>query len=122
MKEKRDEQIIAALKCCAVWGECANCPYNDVQYKSKEDNCTYRSAMDALDLIERQQAQIAALIAGQESLQRYIARLTQEKSEIFEELDEIFTFVIDTDVKFAAFDFEKLLEIKKKHTEGDGQN
>ena len=56
-----DNEVIKALECCAFWGECTDCPYDDIAYKSSTDNCTYNSTKDALDLINRQKAEIERL-------------------------------------------------------------
>ena len=55
------EKIIKALECCAVWGDCKECPYDDMPFNSKNDNCAYHSTTDALSLIKEQQAEIGRL-------------------------------------------------------------
>ena len=50
--ELNREQIIKALECCAVWGDCQECHYAGVPYKSRTDCCTYNSTRDALALIK----------------------------------------------------------------------
>ena len=55
--EMTDNEIIKALECCAEIGEndCQNCPYfNDVSCRCRN----YENLKDALDLINRQKAEI----------------------------------------------------------------
>lgn len=58
-----------------------------------------------------------AVIAAQETLQRYIADLTREKTEIFEEIDQLLTFLVDGETKYLGINLERYTKIKKKHTE-----
>ena len=71
MKDKTlpDKEIVKALE------ECIELRFDDTEYATvRLDTLT-----NALDLITRQQAEKEALIAGQETLQKYIA---QQKIEI----------------------------------------
>ena len=64
-----DNEIIKALECCA------NNPNECVCYENKcplfGQKCIDVLSKNALDLINRQKAEIEALIAGQETLQKY---------------------------------------------------
>lgn len=75
-----DNEIIKALECCSKEPmlNCRNCPY--------EVSCNMgRSDMqkDTLALINRQKAEIDALIEGQETLQKYIATVKAEAIKEF---------------------------------------
>lgn len=79
-----DNDIIKALEhCVSSTGSeaCEGCPFNENDICDKDSNATEKYA---LDLINRQKAQIDGLINGQETLQKYIA---EQKAEI-EELKE----------------------------------
>lgn len=65
-----DNEIIKALECCSNDDDdsgCRNCPLGD-KYPYCDDVLDGRT----IDLINRQKAEIEALIAGQETLQKYI--------------------------------------------------
>ena len=72
-----DNEIIKALECLTgIKKLCKECPYVKTgHYHFCRENC----AKDALDLINRLQADKDALIAGQKTLQKYIAK---QKAEI----------------------------------------
>lgn len=68
MSKMTDEQIKKALEVCSMTNmtlECKNCPYNtfNVRY------CSIKLCEDALDLINRQQAEIERLKAKCENTQ-----------------------------------------------------
>lgn len=63
----KDNEIIKALECCGKESDCEKCPY----FKNKHHLCGESFNKDVLDLINRQKAEIEALIAGQETLQKY---------------------------------------------------
>lgn len=58
-----DEQIIKALECCATddGDDCSQCPYGNIVYKPGNGGCVNRCRKDALDLINRQRAEIKSL-------------------------------------------------------------
>ena len=58
-----DEQIIKALECCATdkTDDCFQCPYDKMVYNPGYDGCADRCRKDALDLINRQKAEIERL-------------------------------------------------------------
>ena len=60
-----DEQIINGLECCATddGDDCSQCPYGDIVYKSGNGGCVNRCRKNALDLINRQKAEIERLKA-----------------------------------------------------------
>lgn len=57
-----DNDVIKALECCGKSDECdgANCPYYNVPYSDKK-TCEGMVMYDALDLINRQKAEIERL-------------------------------------------------------------
>lgn len=73
-----DAEIIKALQCCSLEiYDCDNCPLN----KTEESLCFIEIRKYALDLIKRKDSEIYELreklnatIAGQETLQEYIAQ------------------------------------------------
>lgn len=79
-----DNEILKALKFCPknnLNGECPQCTY------FKLDGMCFCILMgDSLDLINRQKAEIEVLIAGQESLQKNLAKTI--KSEAVREYRE----------------------------------
>ncbi len=61
-----DNEIIKALECCKMpvgSGSCNNCPLKDIRNKRRigDKSCTTISLEDALDLINRQKAEIEDL-------------------------------------------------------------
>ena len=76
-----DNEIIKALECHADRDTetCSLCPLMCVE------GCAYELAKNSLDLINRQKAEIEALIAGQETLQRYISTAKDEAVKEFAE-------------------------------------
>lgn len=66
-----DTEIIKALDCCCV-SECDECPYDE------QTACVEMVKEGALALINRQKAEIEALINGQETLQKHIAEKNSE--------------------------------------------
>ena len=70
-----DNEIIKALECCSSYcrNECSY--YND-------DLCMENMQKQAIDLINRQKAEIDGLIAGQESLQKHLAEKNAEIESI----------------------------------------
>lgn len=61
-----DEQIIKALECCATddGNDCFQCPYCNIFFESGNGGCVNRCRKDALDLINRQKAEIERLKRG----------------------------------------------------------
>ena len=55
-----DEQIIKALECCATddGDDCFQCPYGNIVYKPGDGGCVNRCRKEALDLINRQKAEV----------------------------------------------------------------
>ncbi len=58
-----DEQIIKALECCATddGDDCFQCPYCNLFYEPGNGGCVNRCRKDALELINRQKAEIESL-------------------------------------------------------------
>lgn len=78
-----DKEIIKALECCLSGKEelCKECPLNGKCYGDVD----YLLEL-ALDLINRQQEQIEAAIAGQETLQKALAEKDREVAELNSDL------------------------------------
>lgn len=78
-----DNEIIKALECCATddGDDCFQCPYGNIVYKSANGGCVNRCRKDALDLINRQKAEI----------ERLLQKLQQAKSEAIKEFAERLT-------------------------------
>ena len=77
-----DKEIIKGLECCLDYlvGTCLDCPYNGLNDGDVE--CFDNGKRDALDLIKRQQETIDAVIAAQETLQKYIAKQAAELDKL----------------------------------------
>ena len=80
-----DEQIIKALECCTSTTEigCELCPYSNTV------NCLLRSTQDALDLINRQKAEIVDEREKKEMLAAVIARQDEERAVIVADRDNL---------------------------------
>lgn len=79
-----DKEIIKALECCASESieDCQVCPYMfDTIYCEQ-----MKLRADALDLINRQQEQLEAAVAGQETLQKALADKDREVAELNSDL------------------------------------
>lgn len=102
-----DNEIVKALECCGDEEElhyCVDCPYCD----KENDFCQEDLHRDALDLINRLQAEKEALINGQETLQKYIA---EQKAEIERLQNSIAVFTNN------AVDFANEIDRHKKDKE-----
>lgn len=66
-----DNEIIKALECCCVVGECANCPC----YSVKESDCKGIDWSDVYALINRQTEEIKTLTAMVEAAEDYLRPL-----------------------------------------------
>ena len=57
-----DNEIIKALECCGneSWSSCHHCPYRENRF---ERHCAFELSHDALDLINRQNAEIERLMS-----------------------------------------------------------
>lgn len=89
-----DNEIIKALECFAIdkdfdGSQCIGCAF---EHQFCTANMSEDIAIPSLDLINRQKAEKEALIAGQETLQKYIA---EQKAEI-ERLNKQLVFEIES--------------------------
>lgn len=66
-----DKEIIKGLECC-VNEDCDDCPNRSGLF------CVVKIESYALDLINRQQEQLEAAVAGQETLQKALAEKDRE--------------------------------------------
>lgn len=109
-----DEQIIKALECCATddGDDCSQCPYGNIVYKSGNGGCVNRCRKDALDLVNRQKAEI-------ERLKRKNTILSKNADTAFQDgLDEnrdLFKKEIEPEIRNEAIkEFAKFLIEKSK--------
>lgn len=80
-----DNDIIKALECCAKNEGCAECPYISL-IKTGGEDCISFMAKQAIDLINRQRAEIERLQAGE---YRYIGKTVQNaRTEAIEDFAE----------------------------------
>lgn len=93
----KDEQTIKALHLCANTEGCRECPLHSM-YSA---NCIKKLMNNTLDLIERQQEKIEAIINGQETLSKAlvtkdaeIERLEAEKDNLIRTYKECMTDAI----------------------------
>lgn len=96
-----DAEIIKALKCCII-GDCQGCVYGETDQRHCKDDLM----KNALDLINRLEADKEALIAGQETLQKVLA----EKNAEIEKLTGNLKFVRGT-VERQKADNERLKKL-----------
>ena len=97
-----DKEIIKALECC-VDEDCDNCPNRSGIF------CIVKIESYALDLINRQQEQLEAAIAGQETLQKALA----EKDEEIKRLkNNVFCSVVIDEGKMRNIVNEKVAEFE----------
>ncbi|MBQ5825146.1 MAG: hypothetical protein IIW48_10130 [Clostridia bacterium] len=85
-----DNEIIKALECCGKSGwlfDCEGCPCYDENEDIQTSECQERLMNKALDLINRQQEMIDALIAGQETLQKALAEKNAEIEKLKDSRD-----------------------------------
>ncbi len=116
-----DNEIIKALECCIKDQHEGCCKLGSW---SEQWNCMADLMKDALDLINRQRSEIEALIAGQETLQKYIAeqkaeieRLTKRRKEEVEKLMSATDKVITEAKAEARKEFaEKTNELLKRYS------
>lgn len=78
-----DEQIIKAMEYCATddGDDCFQCPYGNIVYKPGNGGCVNRCRKDALDLINRQKAEIERL---KKELTEYKLRLKMSECTVDE--------------------------------------
>ena len=81
-----DNEIVKAyINCIGVHQstDCQECPYHH-----EEDGCYEKMTDDILSLINRQKTEIEALIAGQETLQKHIAKQKEENKWLQDQLSK----------------------------------
>ena len=85
-----DEQIIKALKCCATddGDDCSQCPYGNIVYKPGNGGCVNRCRKDALDLINRQKAEIEELRERISYLEKSIDCSRKEYNRLLQKLQQ----------------------------------
>ena len=102
-----DKEIIKALEClegCALY--CRDCSYSQGNFFPI---CQQRVAKDALGLINRQQEQLEAAIAGQETLQKALAEKDREVAELNSDLK-----LLINDYDCLKRNFDKTIEKNKR--------
>ena len=86
MKKLMDEEIIKALECCGKEYSCERCILNT--WLNKKRDCVGTILGGALDLINRQKAEIESLKHRKTELQIRNQELQHEKSEAIKEFAE----------------------------------
>ena len=107
-----DEQIIKALECCATddGDDCFQCPYCNLFFEPGNGGCVNRCRKDALDLINRQKAEIERL----QSRNKFLEIEYKNMSNLFQ--TRIQTSTIETIKEFA----ERLKETAYSHSDISG--
>lgn len=97
-----DEQIIKALECCATddGDDCSQCPYGNIVYKSGSGGCVNRCRKDALDLINRQKAEIE--------------RLTDLSDQLGNDIDIKLNYIYDLEEKIETAKSEAIKEFAEQ--------
>ena len=100
-----DKEIIKAVECCLSGKEelCKECPlngkcYGDVDY-----------LLESLDIINHQQEQLEAAIAGQETLQKALAEKDREVAELNSDLK-----LLRNDYNHLKTNFDETVEKNKR--------
>ena len=109
-----DNDIIKALECIASEKDvlCKNCAYNKY-YLTK---CHKMTAKDALDLINRQKAEIERLKAESDTIAEDYSNLVIEKDELFDEAEKLIKKAKAEAVKeFADSAIERVEKVKLKY-------
>lgn len=107
-----DNEIIKAMKGCACTPDCKWCPYYDPK-KEYEEKCYIRRNRDFNNLMKHKDEQIEALIAGQETLQKYISEKDAEIERLKDKLDTAKREIVETiplieeDIKIAKAEVVK---------------
>lgn len=102
-----DKEIIKALEClegCAL--NCRDCPYSQGKFFPI---CQRRVAKDAIDLVNRQQEQLEAAVAGQETLQKSLADKNKEVAELNSDLK-----LLKNDYNYLKANFDENIEKNKR--------
>lgn len=109
-KQMTDSEIIKGLQHCknAETAGCAGCCYYN-----NTVTCVTTLMNDSLDLINRQKAEIEALIAGQETLQNHIASV---KSEAIKEFAETLKFMAKKDGAYDYVSWHQIDSVEKELT------
>ncbi len=81
--EMTDNEIIKALKVCHITCGCSECPY-----EKAPDDCVETLKRDALDLINRQKAEIERLHAEIERLHKEVGYWEAETKEARADIDQ----------------------------------
>lgn len=76
-----DNEIIKALKCCSGYS-CSNCPFDDGKITMRE--CVTELSQNALDLINRQQAEIERLREENKSIRYCYEQAKQYNNRLAE--------------------------------------
>ena len=106
-----NEIIIKALMCCNEAQNCTSCKFEPTEYPKGTVGCCDELMKNAIDLIKRQQAEIAK--AKSEAITEFAERLIQE-TRTFSEYDEG-----GWECDVSAISAEDIDRIAKEMTEGD---
>ncbi len=96
--ELKDEEIIKALECCMNGNNCGGCcPYDDEDDTCEE--CTSKLTKDALDLINRQKAEIERLRNSESTYRSCYESLTNMYEEAKSEAIKEVLMTLDAEVE-----------------------
>ena len=85
-----DNEIIKALECCATdkMDDCFQCPYDNIVYKPGNGGCVNRCRKDALDLINRQKAEIERLNVELKAMRGAVYSYKLESERLLQKLQQ----------------------------------
>lgn len=106
-KKLTDEEIKSSLEVIATTQNCNECKIRNCKWGTC--NCSQITANTALDLINRQQEQLEATIAGQETLQKALA---EKNAEIERRKNNLFCKVVIDEEKMRNIINEKVAEFE----------
>ena len=98
----KDEDVIKGLGCCAAddGDDCFQCPYGNIVYKPGHGGCVNRCRKDALDLINRQKAEIE--------------RLTDLSDQLGNDVDIKLNYIYDLEEKIETAKSESIKEFAER--------
>ena len=119
-----DEEVIKALECCDK-GECHICPYDDhnkiggLNIKVFDDKCKSHIVRDALDLINRQKAEIEE---QDQAITKALKRIGEIRAEAYKEFAErlkqtAYTHSTITGYQYPVVDVSEIDNLVKEMTE-----
>lgn len=114
-----DEEIVCALECCGVYHSCDSCPFYEDRVKGKD--CLSYVQTYALDLINRQKAEIERIQKARLKQAQFLAEQKLQKSELHDKLSRAkteaykeFSEKIKQEIKEA---YDSNIEVLNEHFE-----